>query len=567
MKRFILFLLFFLSFVFGDILSPRDAFKVNITSDSNWIKVDFDIAKDVYVYKNKINFKIDNNDINNFIDFPKASKHGENDVYLGMTSIFIPKGIAFGYGKDELKFEISFQGCAQDGFCYQPILEIFDLNLKTNQITKAKQTEENFAKSKEDKIASSFEDENIFLVLLSFFGYGVLLSLTPCIFPMIPILASIIVAKAGSKPSAKSGFFISLVYVLSMSFTYAVAGVLAALFGSSVQGFLQIPSVIIISALIFVALALANFGFFEFQVPAKFQGLIDQKAKSSKGLLGVVLMGVLGALVVGPCVAAPLAGALLYIAQSGDIILGGLALFIMSLGMGVLLLLVGVSSKILPKPGFWMDEVRKIFGFLMLAMAVWLLGRILDEDVVLLLYGILLIYASVYFGAFDEAKTGALKFIKASGILFFIFGLVLILNFSFSKFDFKFSSNYKLSSFAKNNLDFEDVSSLEELNNKIINSSKPIMLDFTASWCENCKVFQKDVLQDEEVKNKLNNFKLLKVDLSDNSKNKREIMKEFNIFGPPAIIFFQKGNLKYNNKVVGIINKENFINMLENEIN
>ncbi|WXG20490.1 cytochrome c biogenesis protein CcdA [Campylobacter concisus] len=231
--------------------------------------------------------------------------------------------------------------------------------------------------SEDQSIANELSSKNFFISLATFFGYGLLLSLTPCVFPMIPILSSIIVSKGGSL-NAKKGFLLSLVYVVAMSLAYALAGVGASLLGFGIAGALQNIYVLGAFAAIFVILSFSMFGFYDIKLPSKFENLISKKSQNSSGLVGVFIMGFASALIVSPCVAAPLAGALLYIAQSGDAIYGGIMLFVMGLGMGAPLLVIGLSSgKLLPRPGGWMDEVKKFFGFLMLIMAVWILSRVL----------------------------------------------------------------------------------------------------------------------------------------------------------------------------------------------
>lgn len=550
MRRFGLIFLFLTTLLFGNILDKDVAFKLNVSSDLQGILLRFSIDESVYLYKDKIGINIKNTDILPMIDLPEFTIKDEHKIYKDKLEIFIPRGLALNFG-EKIKLGVSYQGCANSGFCYSPTKVNFDVDLKTGEVKKAHKAHK---LAEHEQIANSLTN-SFWLSLLSFFGYGLLLSLTPCVFPMIPVVATIVVAKCGVNSSAKSGFFVSLIYVLAMSLTYALAGVGASLLGASVQGFLQKPFVIVVSAVIFVFLALATFDLFTIQMPQYLQNYLSKKSNSVGGIIGVAFMGILGALIVGPCVAAPLAGALLYIAQSNDAFFGGLALFVMSLGMGAPLLLVGLGVKILPKPGFWMNEIRKLLGFLMLAMAILMLSRVIGESETNLLYGILCIFVGVFFGAFDTAQNGATKFIKSCAIIILIFGATFIFEFT-SKF---VNPNSHQNTQIQNSIKFKNIANSHELHEIISSSNKPVMLDFWATWCENCKEFEKKTFSDIKVRQRLENFVLLKADVSANSDENLALMKEFGVFGPPAILFFSEGKEKSEKRIIGYVNSREFI--------
>ncbi|MFW5619524.1 MAG: thioredoxin domain-containing protein, partial [Campylobacter hyointestinalis] len=298
------------------------------------------------------------------------------------------------------------------------------------------------------------------------------------------------------------------------------------------------------------------------ELPKKFQSYISSKSEKKGGILGVAIMGFLSALVVGPCVAAPLAGALLYIANSGDALLGGIALFVMSMGMGVPLLLVGIgSSRLLPKPGFWMDEIKRAFGFLMLGMAVWMLSRVIGDEISYFLYGVLGIFWAVGLGAFEPASTNGLKFIKAFGLFIFIISSVLVVNFSVNKFAPNLIN--KNVAIKQDNIEFIKVSNLKELDNILASSDKPVMIDFWASWCVNCKELDEITFMDPKVLLRLKDFTLIKIDVTNGSPDDAALMKKYSVFGPPALIFYKNTKELKNKQIVGFIGANEFLEHIE----
>ena len=380
---------------------------------------------------------------------------------------------------------------------------------------------------------------------------------------MIPILSSIIVSKGGSL-NAKKGFLLSLVYVVAMSLAYALAGVGASLLGFGIAGALQNIYVLGAFAAIFVILSFSMFGFYDIKLPSKFENLISKKSQNSSGLIGVFIMGFASALIVSPCVAAPLAGALLYISQSGDAIYGGIMLFVMGLGMGAPLLVIGLSSgKLLPRPGGWMDEVKKLFGFLMLIMAVWILARVLGAFFELLGYGVIGVFAAIYLGAFEAANSGWAKFKKALCVLVFIYSLMLIIGaFLGSKDAFSPLSGLNL---AKNEseLNFKQARNLNELNEMIKSSSKPVLVDFYADWCASCKEIEHITFKDAGVKNALAKFTLIRIDVTSGGVQNDEMLRNFGLIDPPALLLFKSGEEQKALRTIGFINAKNFIAKLE----
>jgi thiol:disulfide interchange protein DsbD len=415
-----------------------------------------------------------------------------------------------------------------------------------------------------DTIASTLKNKSFAIVLVTFFGFGLLLSLTPCVFPMIPILSSIIV-NAGNKTqmSAKKGFLLSLVYVLAMSLAYTIAGVIAGLFGANLQAMLQNPYVLVVFAFIFIALAFSMFGYYRIEPPQWLQSKVYKTTSEQKshGVVGIAVMGFLSALIVGPCVAPPLAGALVYIGQTGDALLGGLALFVMSLGMGIPLLAIGAGAgKFMPKPGGWMSTVSKIFGILMLAIAIWMVERVIPEYT-LYLWAILFIGTAIYL------KRHTHLVIQTIMVLIFIYGITTfigaisgatnVLN-PLEKFTQKTDSMT-----LENRLNWTYVKNNDELNKAIQTSVKPVMLDFYASWCVSCKELENITFKDERVIKVLEKFTLLKADVTNNNEEDKALQKRFNVFGPPALIFFDENKQEIKQaQIIGYKNADEFLEIV-----
>ena len=546
------------------IVPVEKAYKVEAVQEGENVRFHMQMADKVYVYKKHLKLKLDGKEVP--LALPKPMKiHGE-DVYEGNLTF----SVALPQKEGSVTAKLSFQGCNEAGICYPPQERTFTFH---PPVAKAAAQPKSAAHSlsESESIADTLRHKSLAVILATFFGFGLLLALTPCIFPMIPILSSLIVG--AKNMNAKKAFFYSLVYVLAMSVTYTIAGVLAGLFGANLQAALQNPVVITLFALIFVALALSMFGFYEIGLPASWQTAIAKRsdaAGSKGGLVGVAIMGFLSALIVGPCVAPPLAGALIYIGQTGDALLGGLALFAMSLGMGAPLLLVGVGAgKFMPKPGGWMEAVSKVFGVVMLGLAIWMLERILPSGVTMFLWGALLVGSAVYLRALEPIGEGAhwiSYFKKSLGIILLIYGVfVLIGAFKGASTPLRpFGWQSTSESAQPRRALFQKIDSLKELQQILSTPGKPVLVDVTAKWCASCKELEENTFSDPRVQKALAKFRTLRLDMSDNSAADKEFLRRFGLYGPPAILFFdQDGKEIKSLRIVGYKDPESFLQILD----
>ncbi|MDD2894858.1 MAG: protein-disulfide reductase DsbD [Aliarcobacter sp.] len=575
MKKILLLLAIFIySFSAGlnqSFLEPNEAFIPTFTKNQDSLDFKLKLGKDIYLYDDKFKVfisKPEKIEITKELNIPKPVAYEEFIVHFDDLNLTIPYELLKSkIESTQYEIEVKFQGCSKLGLCYAPISEKYLLTLeaKTSKVEVKKDEQKIVSLNETDSIASSLKDGNLLFVLITFFGFGLLLSLTPCVFPMIPILSSIIVgASQKESMTASRGFFLSLVYVLSMSVAYTIAGVIAGVFGANLQVALQNPYVLVAFALIFVALAFSMFGYFEIKLPQSIQSKLNKTTdgKEKQGIAGIAIMGFLSALIVGPCVAPPLAGALVYIGQTGNALLGGLALFVMSLGMGVPLLLIGLGAgKFMPKPGGWMEGITRIFGIVMLGVAIWLLDRVLDASVIIYLWAILFLGSAIYLKIYKHIIAQLIT------LVIFLLGVILFVGAVSGGTNplnplEKFTSSTTVQS-SSEKLVFKKIKNIEELNQAIKESDKPVLLDFWASWCVACKEFEEITFKDEEVIKKLQNFTLLQADVTANSDEDKALQKMFSIVGPPGIIFWDKNkNEIKSSKIVGYKNPKDLLEII-----
>ena len=549
-------------------LPPKQAFKVTVSQDENDIIAQFDVMPNYYLYKNKFKFYHDGQAISPKLPIGKIKQDelfGRVEVYEKSLSILLPIYTQTG----SANIEIHYQGCWSGGVCYPPQRYQKTINItpkiSNNPNNKPIQTQ---LLSEEQNITQLLQKESFWWSLLLFFGFGVLLSLTPCVFPMIPILSGILIGQKNQ--SMLNGFVISVVFVVSMALVYAIAGAIAGYSGANLQSALQTPVVLIAFSAVFILLAFSMFGFYDIALPQRLQNKLNTLSGNRNGLIGSAIMGSLSALIVGPCVAPPLAGALIYIGQTGDTLLGASSLFVMGLGMGIPLLLLGMSmGKLLPKAGIWMEKIKQLFGVLMLGIAIYLLERILDEQVVLFLWASLLILSTGAMGLFkpltDKAKAidGV---IKSLGWLVFAYGILLFLLVLKGGGDV-FSP---LSGWANNSYSvvqkpvFHLVDNKYELNQllkKAENDGQLSMLDFYADWCVNCKYIEKLFIKPEVAK-ALSKIVMIKADVTKNTEQQQALMKAYGIIGPPALLFFKQSSELRGMRIIGETNQEALLKRL-----
>lgn len=567
-----------------ELLEADDAFAFQHSINKDGIlEVQWTIAEDYHLYHDKIKTSIVNGDASLAkIILPQPVEI--DDPLFGKTTVFhgeVLGQLPFNKINSDTTVEIEYQGCsAASGVCYPPIKK--QITVKASQITTGtpSDTPANIATatvsspsdlSESDLIADTIKNSNVWIVILTFFVFGLLLAFTPCIFPMIPILSSIIVGQ-GEQLTTRRAFMMSLVYVLAMSVTYTVAGVLAGIFGENLQAAFQNPWIIGSFSIVFILLALSMFGFYELQLPASLQSRISSMSnkQNSGSYTGVAIMGFLSALIVGPCVAPPLAGALIYIGQTGDAILGGVALFAMSIGMGLPLLLLGASAgKLLPKAGVWMDNVKAVFGVLLIAVAIWMAERIIPAQAAMAAWAMLLIISAVYMGAFESTqdKSGWMKLVKGLALTLFIYGSIIMIGLlggSTQVFQpLKIFQGGGQGQVASEKLEFKTIKSYEDLQGELA-KGQPVMLDFYADWCVSCKEMEVLTFTDSEVHTALKGVTLIKADVTPNDDIDKALMKQFGIIGPPAILFFTPdGQEQKAQRVVGFKNAEDFVSVIQ----
>ncbi|MCB1735244.1 MAG: protein-disulfide reductase DsbD [Gammaproteobacteria bacterium] len=583
-----------------EFLDVDQAFKpfAEVAEDGR-IQVSFEIADKYYLYLDRLKFElVDGNGLS--LGEPAFSKsETKDDQFFGRIQVYhheadvrIP---VVGEGGGERSLKVGYQGCAEAGLCYPPETREFVLDLKPSSVEVAPSSgvakpavasRKAAPQSEQDRLASMLAEGSFWFTVLTFFGFGLLLAFTPCVFPMIPILSSIIVGQ-GAGLSTRKAFILSLTYVLAMAITYTVAGILAGIFGAqfNLQTAFQNPWILGTFAMIFVALSLSMFGFYEIQLPASLQGRLSQISNQQQGgsLIGVAIMGLLSALIVGPCVAPPLAGALIYISQTGDAVLGGMALFALSMGMGVPLIVIGTSAgKLLPRAGSWMDAVKGVFGVLLLGVAVWMLERILPPAMTMTLAGLLLISSGVYMGALEPlharhahlpeagSPSGWRKLWKALGLALLIFGALELVGAAAGGKDWMQPlrgvgvDGGGVASAAHAEARFTRIKSSDDLDAALAAADgRPVMLDFYADWCVACKELEKYTFGQPEVQAQFADMVLLQADVTDNDAVDKALMQRFGIIGPPSILIFDGDGQELRDwRIVGFMEAPEFVAQL-----
>jgi thiol:disulfide interchange protein DsbD len=566
-----------------DVLPADRAFRVGATMrDPTTVVVRFTPAEGYYLFKDKTAFRVDAPAGVSVaaVDLPAAqTKH---DPTFGQTEVYhrpFEAVIRLRRDRDDIGhavLSVSYQGCADKGICYPPMSKTFDLDLSSASAAPiASQAAALPGGDAEDsRIARALKDGGLWAAVLAFFGFGLLLAFTPCVFPMIPILSGIIAGHEHTKLNHVRGFLLALAYVSGMALTYAAAGVAAGLSGTMLSAALQNPWVLGTLAAIFVLLAFSMFGFYDLQLPPFLQSKLAAEANRLHGghFASVFAMGAVSALIVGPCVAPPLAGALLYISQTRDVVQGGAALFSMGLGMGVPLLLIGATGgAVLPRSGPWMESVKQVFGVVMLAMAIWLIAPLIPTVAQMLLWAALLICSAIYLHALDplpHAASGFRKLWKGVGVIALLTGIaVLIGALSGSRDILQPLSGLRVTAGGSSlpALPFVRVLNVAELEARLAAArGRPVLLDFYADWCLSCKEMEHFTLSDPRVRAKLDRFVLLQADVTENGAGDQALLQRFNLFGPPGYVFFgASGDELAGMRVTGFKSADEFLRVLD----
>lgn len=565
--------------------AANEVFKLTVKAlDPNTFALQWQIKPGYFLYKDRIKVaeRTDSNFHVGTIHYPtpiqKTNSQGETfRVYRETVSV--PVAI-LGLQSGEALLDIKFQGCADDGFCYPPQNELVKIaidpslalssaTLENTELTHTNDTP--IETSSTSHVERIFSQGNFLIILASFFGFGLLLSFTPCVLPMIPVLSGIIVGH-GKDLSSRKAFLLSLSYVLSMSVTYAVVGAMVALMGHNLQIAMQSPWAIGLFSFIFVLLAFSMFSFYDLRLPTSWQSKLAglTRSQASGHYVGAAMMGCLSTLILSPCVTAPLIGALGYIAETGNVFLGCGALFFLGMGMGLPLLLIGTSAaKLLPKAGHWMEGVKFFFGLLMLALALYLLERIFNPVLMMVLWGSLFIFTGVYVGAFLKSHTKMEKFRQGLGIILLTYGVLMLIGASHG------NTNPFIPLMPKNSVETTPSSAEEKIVKNLAQAEqaiahakgKPVMLDFYADWCTSCKVIAATTLQEPDIQRMLSQFELIKVDLTANTAESKAILQRFKVVAPPTFLFFDADGEELNHlRLVGEISTKNLLQALQSTI-
>jgi thiol:disulfide interchange protein DsbD len=576
-----------------ELLEPEQAFQFAARAiDARTLEVHFAIADGYYMYRDKFRFALEGAE-GVTLGAPqlppgirkKDEFFGEVETYRKSVSVQLPLERS-NKAAHAVQLNVTSQGCADIGVCYTPMDSSATLQLAAltatdagggaggaptlSEAPRAIEPSPTFSIFASDLDIAKLFEGNLLVVLLSFLGFGLLLAFTPCVLPMVPILSGIIAGEGRSLNKARA-FLLSLSYVLGMAVTYAVAGVAAAYSGTLIAAALQNAWVLGTFALVFVWLALSMFGFYELQLPGFLHHRLHSAHRRLEGgkVASVAAMGVFSAIIVSPCVAAPLAGALLYISQTKDVALGGAALFAMALGMGIPLIAVGVSEgALLPKSGAWMDGVKKFFGVLLLGVAIWIVSPILPVPAQMVAWAALLVGSAMFLRAIDPLPAGATgwaRLWKSAGMLALVAGIAMLLGaLSGARDPLKPLAGVMGGGEAvASPVNWVRVNSLPELEDRLRNPGRPVMLDFYADWCVSCKEMERFTFSDPSVRAVMDKMLLLQADVTDNNAQHKLLLKRFSLFGPPGIIFFDaQGREIKGLRVVGYQDSDRFLKTL-----
>ncbi|AHK15041.1 protein-disulfide reductase DsbD [Thalassolituus oleivorans] len=552
----------------AEFLPVGQAFPLSSSSSNGKVTAEWRNADGYYLYKHRI--YLQQGDIKLEPDsYSQAGKAKQDEAFGEVIAFYHDLEVTFDTQSLNAGTAIlHYQGCADAGLCYPPQRENVEViapqsvaqqAITTSTIQPAMPTEPN--------TDSWFSGRSWGAVVGIFFILGLGLTFTPCVLPMVPILTSVVLGQGNT--SGKRGFLLSSTYVLGMALTYAAAGLTVGLLGAgaNVQAWMQTPWVLIVFAGLFSLLALAMFGVYELQLPSGIRNRLNNLNQGQQGgrWLSVFVMGILSALVVSPCVSAPLAGALVYLSTTGDALLGGSALLALGLGMGAPLIVLGTTgASVLPKAGAWMNQIKALFGILLLGVAIWLLGRILPATWVLLLWGLLALVYGISLGALEQANNGSQRVIKGFALVLVLYGACALIGALQGNDDplqplaSQYKSAQSVAEQAATHAPFTRLTSVTELERIIASEARPVMVDFYADWCISCKVMEKEVFEQADVIQALSHIRWVQLDVTDQTAEHIAFMQQHAVFGPPSMLFFSAGSEQSNARLIGEATKSEF---------
>ena len=540
----------------AEFLPVEQAFPVTTNASPGVVSAEWQSVDGYYLYQHRIYLKQNKQRIDP-VSWSKDGKEkydeafGDIIAYYGdLTVTFDTRELTPGAAT------LHYQGCADAGLCYPPqtlAVEVIESSAKQETSPASNATPAN-------STTSWFEGRSTLAVLGIFFLLGLGLTFTPCVLPMVPILTSVVLGGGNTTPAR--GFWLSFVYVTGMAITYAAAGLAVGLLGAgaNVQALMQSPPVLIGFAVLFLVLSLAMFGVYELQLPSGLRNRLNNISQKQNGgnAVSVFIIGILSALVVSPCVSAPLAGALAYLSTTGDAFAGALALLALGFGMGTPLIVLGTTgATVLPKAGAWMNRIKYLFGFMLVGVAIWLVSRLLPGPLVLALWGALAVAVGIVAGALSSPTESAQRWLKTPALMIFIYGVVAIAGALQGNSDLL--NPIGESTHSESEAPFVKTTSIAEINTLIAESQQPVMVDLYADWCISCKVMDEEIFAQEDAQLALRHLLWVQLDLTDNTEEHKAFMNTHGVFGPPTVLFFEAGSDNSQGRIIGERRKSEFV--------
>jgi thiol:disulfide interchange protein DsbD len=540
----------------AEFLPVEQAFPVTTNASPGVVSAEWQSVDGYYLYQHRIYLKQNKQRIDP-VSWSKDGKEkydeafGDIIAYYGdLTVTFDTRELTPGAAT------LHYQGCADAGLCYPPqtlAVEVIESSAKQEPSPASNATPAN-------STTSWFEGRSTLAVMGIFFLLGLGLTFTPCVLPMVPILTSVVLGGGNTTPAR--GFWLSFLYVIGMAITYAAAGLAVGLLGAgaNVQALMQSPPVLIGFAVLFLVLSLAMFGVYELQLPSGLRNRLNNLSQKQNGgsAVSVFIIGVLSALVVSPCVSAPLAGALAYLSTTGDAFAGALALLALGFGMGTPLIVLGTTgATVLPKAGAWMNRIKYLFGFMLVGVAIWLVSRLLPGPLVLALWGALAVAVGIVAGALSSPTESAQRWLKTPALMIFIYGVVAIAGALQGNSDLL--NPIGESTHSESEAPFVKTTSIAEINTLITESQQPVMVDLYADWCISCKVMDEEIFAQEDAQLALRHLLWVQLDLTDNTEEHKAFMNTHGVFGPPTVLFFEAGSDNSQGRIIGERRKSEFV--------